>query len=92
VLALSAFLYFAQQVFPCWLAWWQVEDLIVMLVPISWEYTPPYLSTRISNLLQPAQAEVVLGQRSMYLASWGLATNQGRRQPPQNKLFPYLMI
>jgi hypothetical protein len=25
---------------------------------------------RISNLLQPAQAEVVLGQRSTYLASW----------------------
>ncbi len=32
--------------------------------------TPPYLFTGISNLLQPAQAEVVLGQRSMYLASW----------------------
>ncbi len=32
--------------------------------------TPPYLSTRISNLLQPAQAEVVLGQPSTYLASW----------------------
>ena len=37
---------------------------------ISWECTPPYLSTGISNLLQPAQAEVVLGQRSTYLASW----------------------
>jgi hypothetical protein len=32
------------------------------------------LSTGISNLLQPAQAEVVLGQLSMYLASWVLAT------------------
>jgi hypothetical protein len=42
-----------------------------MLVQISWECTPPYLSTEISNLLQPAQAEVVLGQCSMYLASWG---------------------
>ncbi len=41
-----------------------------MLVQISWECTPPYLSTGISNLLQPAQAEVVLGQRSTYLASW----------------------
>jgi hypothetical protein len=37
---------------------------------ISREWTPPYLSTGISNLLQPAQAEVVLGQRSTYLASW----------------------
>ncbi len=35
----------------------------------SWECTPPYLSTGISNLLQPAHAEVVLGQLSMYLAS-----------------------
>jgi hypothetical protein len=39
-------------------------------VQISRECTPPYLSTGISNLLQPAQAEVVLGQRSTYLASW----------------------
>ncbi len=44
-----------------------------MLVQCSRECTPPYLSTGISNLLQPAQAEVVLGQRSTYLASW-LAT------------------
>jgi hypothetical protein len=28
------------------------------------------LSNGISNLLQPAQAEVVLGQPSTYLASW----------------------
>jgi hypothetical protein len=28
------------------------------------------LSTGISNLLQPAKAEVVLGQLSTYLASW----------------------
>jgi hypothetical protein len=41
-----------------------------MLVQISRECTTPYLSTRISNLLQPAQAEVVLGQLSTYLASW----------------------
>jgi hypothetical protein len=41
-----------------------------MLVQISWECTPPYLSIGISNLLQPAQAEVVLGQPSTYLASW----------------------
>jgi hypothetical protein len=40
-----------------------------MLEQISEECTPPSLSTRISNLLQPAQAEVVLGQLSMYLAS-----------------------
>jgi hypothetical protein len=32
--------------------------------------TPPYLSTGISNLLLPAQAEVVMGQLSTYLASW----------------------
>jgi hypothetical protein len=37
----------------------------VMLVQISWECTPPYLSTGISNLLQPAQAKV-------YCASVGL--------------------
>jgi hypothetical protein len=41
-------------------------------VQISRECTPPYLSTGISNLLQPAQAEVVLGQLSMHLASWVL--------------------
>ncbi len=33
------------------------------------ECTQSYLSTGISNLLQPAQAEVVLGQLSTYLAS-----------------------
>ncbi len=41
-----------------------------MLVQISRECTPPYLSTGISNLLQPAQAEVVLRHLSTYLASW----------------------
>jgi hypothetical protein len=41
-----------------------------MLVQISWECTPPYPSTGISNLLLPAQAEVVLGQLSTYLATW----------------------
>ncbi len=46
-----------------------------MLVQISWECTPLYLSTGISNLLQPAQAEVVLGQLSTYLASWFLSAN-----------------
>ncbi len=44
-----------------------------MLVQCSRECTPPYLSTGISNLLQPAQAEVVLGQRSTYLASCGIS-------------------
>jgi hypothetical protein len=39
-------------------------------VQISRGCTPPYLFTGLSNLLQPAEAEVVLGQRSMYLASW----------------------
>ncbi len=70
VLALSTFWYSAQQVFSCWLAWWQVGNPSVMLGHSSRECTPPYLSTRISNLLQPAQAEVVLGHSSMYLASW----------------------
>jgi hypothetical protein len=37
----------------------------VLLMRYSRESTPPYLSSGISNLLQPAQAEVVLGQRSM---------------------------
>jgi hypothetical protein len=41
-----------------------------MLVQISWECTPSYISTGISNLLHQAQAEVVLGQLSRYLASW----------------------
>jgi hypothetical protein len=41
-----------------------------LLVQNSRECTPPYLSTGISNLLQPAQLEVVLGQLSTYLASW----------------------
>jgi hypothetical protein len=59
----------------CWLAWWQVGDPSILLVQISRECTPPYLSTGISNLLQPAQAEVVLGQHSMYLASWVVAHN-----------------
>jgi hypothetical protein len=40
------------------------------LVQISREFTAPYLSTGISNLLQPDQAEVMLGQLSTYLASW----------------------
>jgi hypothetical protein len=39
-------------------------------VQSSRECTPSYLSTGISNLLQPAQAEVALGQLSTYLASW----------------------
>ncbi len=43
-----------------------------MLVQISRECTPPYLSTGISNLLQLTQAEVVLGQLSSYLVSWGV--------------------
>jgi hypothetical protein len=65
-----SFLIFCSKVFSCWLARWQVEDPSRLLVQISRVCTPPYLSTGISNLLQPAQAEVVLGQRSTYLASW----------------------
>jgi hypothetical protein len=38
----------------------------VILVQSSRECTLPCLSTGISNLLQPAQAEVVLGQLSTY--------------------------
>jgi hypothetical protein len=48
-----------------------------LLVQISRECTLPYLSTGLSNLLQPAQAEVVLGQRSTYLASWYVTTGVG---------------
>ncbi len=45
------------------------ETTGVLLVKISRECTPsPTLGT--SNLLQPAQAEVMLGQLSTYLASW----------------------
>ncbi len=47
-----------------------------MLVQCSRECTPPYLSTGISNLLQPAQGEVVLGQRSKYLAYWDYTTTE----------------
>ncbi len=54
---------------------WQVGNPSGLLVQISRECTPPYLSTGISNLLQPAQAEVVLGQRSTYLASWNPPTS-----------------
>jgi hypothetical protein len=46
-----------------------------LLVQISRERTPTYLSTGISNLLQPAQAEVVLGKHSTYLASWVLTVD-----------------
>jgi hypothetical protein len=49
---------------------WQVEDPSGLLGHRSRECTPAYLSTGISNLLQPAQAEVVLGHLSTYLASW----------------------
>ncbi len=51
-----------------------------MLVQISWERTLPYLSTGISNLLQPAQAEAVLGQRSRFLASWDQPLPPGKRE------------
>jgi hypothetical protein len=44
--------------------------LSVLLAHRSSECTPSYQSTGISNLLQPAQAEVVLGQLSTHLASW----------------------
>jgi hypothetical protein len=43
--------------------------------------TSSYLSTGVSNLLQPAQAEVVLGQLSTYLASWVIALGGGRAVP-----------
>ncbi len=45
--------------FPLATAKWQVGDPSVLLVPINRE-----------NLLQPAQAELVLGQPSTYVASW----------------------
>ncbi len=53
---------------------------------ISRKCTPPYLSAGISNLLQPAQAEVMLGQLSTYLASWGRTTYQifCRDNPPSS--------
>jgi hypothetical protein len=63
------YIFLNKSVLSCWLAWWQVGDPIVLLEQISREYPPPYLSTGISNLLQPVQAEVVLGQLSAYLAS-----------------------
>jgi hypothetical protein len=56
-----------------------------MLVQCSRECTPPYLSTGISNLLQPAQAEVVLGQRSTYLAFWGTTLHGVKQQQMLNK-------
>jgi hypothetical protein len=56
--------------FPCWLAYWQVEDPSVLLGHCSRECTQAYLSTGISNLPQPAQGEVVLGHFSTNLASW----------------------
>jgi hypothetical protein len=46
-------------------------DPSVLLGHRSRECTPGYLSTGISNLLQSAQAEVVLGHLSTYLVSWG---------------------
>jgi hypothetical protein len=54
-----------------------------LLVQISRECTPPYLSTGISNLLQPAQAEVVLGQLSTYLASWSAVFSLIAPRPPE---------
>jgi hypothetical protein len=48
-------------------------------VQISWEFTPPHLSTGISNLLQPAQAEVVLSQLSTYIASRYTTTVSGQK-------------
>jgi hypothetical protein len=57
-------------IFSCWLVYWQVKDSSIQLVQYSRECTPSDLSIGISNLLQLAQAEVVLGQLSIYLASW----------------------
>jgi hypothetical protein len=54
------------------------------------ECTPPYLSTGISNLLQPAQAEVVLGHISTYLASWLLTTCGAVGAQNSNRIYiPY---
>jgi hypothetical protein len=75
VLDLSAFWYFVQKVLSCWLARWQVGNPSGLLVQSSRECTPSDLSTGISNLLQPAQAEVMLGQPSKYLASWNWTNN-----------------
>jgi hypothetical protein len=62
-------IFFSIKVCSCWLAWWQVGDPSVLLVRCSRECTLSDLSIGISNLLQPAQAEVVLGQPSTYLFS-----------------------
>ncbi len=48
---------------------------IVLLGHRSRKCTPPYLFPGNSNMLQPAQAEVVLGHLSMYLASWKRTTS-----------------
>jgi hypothetical protein len=55
-----------------------LASLVAEQTPVhcSREYTPPCLSTGISNLLQPAQAEVVSGQLSTNLASWGIAVRR----------------
>jgi hypothetical protein len=89
VLALSAFWHFAQLVLSCWLAYLQ-EDPSVLLVHISRECSPPYLSTGVSNLLQPTQAEVGLGQLSMYLASWVYTVCDSPTQPLPTSHPPYL--
>jgi hypothetical protein len=52
------------------------RDPSILLVQISRECTPPHLSTGISNLLQPAQAEVVLGHLSRSLTSWLLPASR----------------
>jgi hypothetical protein len=61
-------------------------------VQISRGCTPTYLFTVISNLLQPAQAEVVLGQRSTYLVSWDVSTVGFEEEelgfPHKKKLYP----
>jgi hypothetical protein len=62
-----------------------------MLLQISWECTPPYLSIGISNLLQPAQAEVVLGHPSTYLASWR-KTDVNRNIETKKDRFSYICM
>jgi hypothetical protein len=47
------------------LAYWQVGDPSVQLVQRGRECTPPYICTETVNLLQPAQAEAMLADRSM---------------------------
>jgi hypothetical protein len=61
-------------------------------VTISWEFTPPYLSSGISNLLQPAQTEVVLGQLSTYVDSWEIHFAKQLVQTSPASLYMYTRV